>query len=88
MKQIISGVRGYSSERARRVAIRQLMKQGFNHFVGFRDVQSEFALAYGKAEWASDRPYFNDCYPMHYGRRIVCFSCGKQHVVRPEGCSK
>jgi hypothetical protein len=45
------GVRGYTSAGARKAAIAQLAKRGFNYFVCYRDVQAEFALTYSVADW-------------------------------------
>lgn len=57
MKQIVSRIRGYASSADRERAIKQLFRKGYNHFVCFRDVQSEFALQYGLALWAGNYPY-------------------------------
>lgn len=53
MKQIIDIVRGYTSHGNRKRAITMLRKHGFNYFVCFRDVNSEFALMYSTAEWVT-----------------------------------
>lgn len=45
------GVRGYASVGDRRRAIAMLRKRGFNYFVIFRDVRSEYALQIGSADW-------------------------------------
>lgn len=89
MKQIIKNhIRGYETEGDRRKGVRMLLKQGFNYFVGFKDVSSNFALQYGKATWETGLPYFLDCYPMFYGTRITCFRCGQRHTVTPAGCTE
>jgi len=57
MKRITPKIRGYASRADRERAIKQLFRKGWNHFVCFRDVQSEFALQYGLALWAGNSPY-------------------------------
>ena len=48
MKQIIDCVRGYNSHGDLKRARTMLQKHGYEHFVEFRDVQSEHALQYMK----------------------------------------
>jgi hypothetical protein len=40
--------RGYLTHADRKRAIAQLKRAGFDHFVEYRDVNSKFALCYGK----------------------------------------
>ena len=55
------GNRGYSNAGDRRRAIRGLAKQGFNYFVGYRDVAADYALNYGRADWVDQgRIYVKD----------------------------
>lgn len=61
MIQITNRIRGYRTQGDRSRAIYQLRKRGWNYFVGFKDVQSDYALNYGQAEWAKDRVYRKDC---------------------------
>lgn len=42
---------GFDSREEREEGIRALTEAGWNHFVPYRDVQAEFALQYGRAEW-------------------------------------
>jgi len=53
MKRIIEHTRGYANAADRKRAIAMLAKQGWNYFICFRDVQSDFALAYNKADWVT-----------------------------------
>lgn len=46
--------RGYASAADRKRAIKQLIRKGWNHFVCYRDVQSQFALEFGKAAWVGE----------------------------------
>ncbi len=58
--QLIGGIIFCGSKEGRDAWVKRLgrMPQRFNHFVFFRDVQSDFALQFGFAEWAStDHPY-------------------------------
>lgn len=58
MKQITKCNRGYSRHSDRERAITQLHKQGYNHFVCYKDTQAEFALQYGTANWVGpNSPY-------------------------------
>lgn len=50
-------VRGYATAADRERAIKQLARRGLNHFVCYRDAQSEFALMAGACTWAGSRPY-------------------------------
>jgi hypothetical protein len=59
-KQLIGGVLFCGSKEGREVWIKRLNRHPnrFNYFVCFRDVQSEWALQFGFAEWANiDHPY-------------------------------
>jgi hypothetical protein len=47
------GTRGYDSAKARAQAIKQFRKSGLNHFVCYRDVQSDFALVFGWCDWVA-----------------------------------
>lgn len=49
--------RGYQTDADRERAIKQLQRRGFNHFVCYRDVASDYALAATWSEWAVGRPY-------------------------------
>jgi len=51
--------RGYSRSSHRKSAIKMLAKRGWNYFVCFRDVQSEFALQMGHADWVESGYYVN-----------------------------
>lgn len=48
MIQITSITRGYLTAADRKRAIAQLRRRGYNHFVPYMDIQSKFALCYGK----------------------------------------
>ena len=66
MKQITSYCRGYKTAADRKRAITMLTGMPYSHpgfaddgkpinyFTCYRDVQSEFALMYGHAEWVED----------------------------------
>lgn len=58
MKKILDTVRGYKTARDRKCAIQMLRKQGFNHFVCYKDVKSNYALMYGKADWCKGNSYY------------------------------
>lgn len=45
------GTRGYNSPADRKRAIRMLQRRGWNHFTCYRDVQSRYALQYGKSDF-------------------------------------
>lgn len=78
--------RGYTTSAARKIAVRKLIRQGYNYFLGYRDTQAEFALQISKVpEMKGVRVV--DCYPMFYGTRISCTKCGKRHPVRVGGNS-
>jgi hypothetical protein len=51
MIKITSFTRGYLNPGDRARAVAMLRRRGFNHFVFYRDVASDFALAYGAADW-------------------------------------
>ena len=59
--QLIGGVIFCGSSEARNNWIKRLNQKHpsrFNHFVCFRDVQSDYALQFGFADWASiSHPY-------------------------------
>ena len=46
-----TGFRGYTTRGNRNRAVAQLKRQGYNYFVFFKDVNAEFALNFGKADW-------------------------------------
>mgnify|MGYP001615463564 FL=1 len=52
-----TGTRGYRTPADRNRAIAMLVRRGLNHFVCYRDVQSEFALQFCVAAWAGSHPY-------------------------------
>lgn len=60
MIQITTMIRGYKRPGYRRIALAQLRRRGYNYFVFFRDVQSEYALQYGKAAWVKPGDYHLD----------------------------
>jgi len=51
--QIVDNCRGYTSHRARKIAIAMLAKRGFNYFVQYRDKQSDNALLFSKSDWVT-----------------------------------
>ena len=59
MIQITERTRGYDSSKNRKLAIKGLRGQGFNYFVCYRDLNSEFALLYSTADWVDQGCYVN-----------------------------
>lgn len=59
---ITSNVLGFATSDDRREAIKELAGLGWNHFVCFRDVQSESALMYGHANWCHKHATEHDAY--------------------------
>ena len=60
MKQIVEQVRGYNRSSERKRAIKMLSKQGWNHFVCYKDVCSDVALMYGIASWVQPGQIYVD----------------------------
>lgn len=60
MKAITDRVLGFDTAADREAHMRVLAEDGWNHFVWFRDTQSDFALMYGFARWCSAHPLEHD----------------------------
>jgi hypothetical protein len=60
MKNITDMVRGYQSCGDRKRAIAMLRRLGYNHFVCFKDVNSDYALMYNKASWVEPGSIYVD----------------------------
>lgn len=65
------GLRLYKSAGARRSAVTQLRKFGYNYFVGFRDIDKihPAGLSYGISEVYPLNPYYRDIY--YEGQHII-----------------
>ena len=53
------GNRGYASPADRQRAVTELVKRGFDHFIFYKDTQSDFALSYGVKVWGKGSVYID-----------------------------
>ena len=60
MKPIVEQVRGYNNSSDRNRAIKMLAKRGWNHFICYKDVCSDIALMFGKADWVKPGQIYVD----------------------------
>ncbi len=66
MVRVGSGCRLYRTNKQRALAVARLLEQGFNYFVGFRDVnRCHYGLSFGNADWVKTETcrgyYRKDC---------------------------